>query len=53
MEYVLQVPKKYKSSKWNNMRVRIIEEDGAYAITQNQKGKILRFHKKWLIPINM
>ncbi|WP_157118600.1 MULTISPECIES: hypothetical protein [unclassified Sporosarcina] len=49
-EYIVQIPKRYRSCKWNGMRVQIIEEDEAYAITINQKGKKLRFYKKWLIP---
>lgn len=51
MEYIVKVPKRYKSCKWNYMRVKIIQDDGAYAITENRKGKKLRFYKKWLIPI--
>lgn len=34
------------------MRVRIIEDDGNHAITENKKGKKLRFNKKWLTPIS-
>ncbi|MGE6602612.1 hypothetical protein ACQKEY_12880 [Lysinibacillus fusiformis] len=52
MEYIVKVPKKYNSSKWNNMRVKVIQDDGTHAITENKKGKKLRFDKKWLIPIN-
>lgn len=50
-EYIVQVPKRYRSCKWNNMRVQIIEDEGAYALTINRKGKQLRFNKKWLLPI--
>lgn len=46
---MVKVPKIYRSSKWNGMRVRIIGLDRNYAITVNKKGKILRFYKKWLI----
>lgn len=34
------------------MRVKVIQDDGTHAITENKKGKNLRFNKKWLIPIN-
>ena len=51
IEYIVQVPKRYRSCRWNNMRVRIIEDEGANALTVNRKGKRLRFYKKWLIPI--
>lgn len=50
MEYIVQVPKRYKSCRWNGMRVMVIADDGSHAITINTKGKKLRFHKKWLIP---
>ena len=49
-EYIVQVPKRYRSCKWNGMRVQIIEDDGTHAHTINGKGKRIRFHKKWLIP---
>lgn len=49
MEYIVQVPKRYRSCRWNNMRVRIIQDDGTHAITENKNGKKLRFNKKWLI----
>lgn len=52
VEYIVKVPKKYNSSKWNNMRVKVIQDDGTHAITENKKGKKLRFDKKWLLPIN-
>lgn len=51
MMYTVQVPRRYRSCKWNNMRVTIIEDQGAYALTINKKGKKLIFYKKWLIPI--
>lgn len=51
IEYIVQVPKRYNSCKWNGMRVRITEDDGAYVITVNQKGKKLRLYKKWLISV--
>lgn len=50
MEYIVQVPKRYKSCRWNGMRVTVIAYDGSHAITINTKGKKLRFHKAWLIP---
>ena len=49
--YIVRVPTKYKSCKWNNMKVEIIEDDGDYALTINKKGKKLRFNKKWLIKL--
>lgn len=51
MKYTINVPRKYKSSKWNNMIVEIIKEDETHAIVENKKGKKLRFNKKWLVPI--
>lgn len=50
-EYVVKVPSKYRSKRWNNMKVTIIEDDGTHAITINKKGKKLRFYKGWLIPV--
>ena len=52
MEYIVKVPKKYNSSKWNNMQVKILSDDGTHVITENKKGKKLRFNKKWLIPFS-
>lgn len=51
MKYKVEVPTIYRSSKWNQMTVEIIEDDGIHAITVNKKGKKLRFNKKWLKPI--
>lgn len=49
----MQVPKRYRSCKWNGMRVTIIEDEGKDALTINRKGRKLRFYKKWLIPANL
>lgn len=51
MEYIVQVSKKFRSCRWNGMRVKIIEDQGTHAITESKKGKKLRFHKKWLKEI--
>lgn len=48
MKYIVQVSKKFRSCRWNGMRVKIIEDQGTHAITESKKGKKLRFHKKWL-----
>lgn len=48
MEYIVQVSKRFKSCRWNGMRVKITEDQGTHAITESKKGKKLRFHKKWL-----
>jgi len=34
------------------MCVKIIEDQGTHAITENKKGKKLMFHKKWLKEVN-
>ncbi len=52
MEYIVQVSKKFRSCRWNGMRVKIIEDQGTHAITESKKGKKLRFHKKWLKEVN-
>ena len=52
MKFKVNVPKCYRSCRWNGMEVKILRYEGNDAVTVNNKGKELRFNWRWLIPID-
>lgn len=54
MKYRVNVPKRYRSCKWNGMiveKIGVFDESKDLVLTVNKKGKKLTFYWRWLEPI--
>lgn len=54
MKFIVDVPKRYKSCKWNGMvveKIGVFDEKKGLVLTKNKKGKVITFYWRWLKPI--